>query len=326
MTKAQTGNRISVALLATLLGAHAYGQRGESYPTKAVRLIVPFATGGGTDMIARSLAQKLSEAFGQSVVVDNRAGGGGTIGHETVVRAAPDGYTMALTSASYATNPALFKLPYDPVKDITAISLIGESGWMISLHPSVPAKSTAELIALAKAKPGALNYASTGTGGVTHLVTELFNLMAGTQMAHIPYKGTGAALNDLLGGQVQLIFGGIAPLVQFHKAGRIRGLAVTTIKRNIALPDVPTIAETLTGYEAILWYGCFGPKNLPKNIASLWNTEIEKALSTAAMQERLASEGLDVVGGPPGRFHQVVSRDVPKWISVVNAAKIKTIQ
>jgi len=318
----------TVALLAVVLAAtNAAAQRkADNYPTKPIRLIVPFAPGGGTDIVARALAQKLTESLGQSVVVDNRSGGGGTIGAETTVRATPDGYTLIMVSASYSTNAAIFKLPYDPVNDITPIALIGESGFMVALHPSVPAKSIKELIALAKAKPNSLNYASTGTGGITHLATELFNMMANTKMVHVPYKGTGAALTDLLGGQVQLIFGSMPSMVPQNKTGRLRGIAVTTAKRNNAVPDMPTIAETVPGYEAILWYACWGPKNLPKEIVTRWNTEIAKAIKTPDMKERMAGEGLDPAGGPPEQLRDVLRRDVPKWIKVVKEANVKAIQ
>lgn len=324
----QTRSAVVVALLAvTLATGDAIAQKqAEKYPTKPIRLIVPMAPGGGTDLVARALAQKLTEVLGRPVVTDNRAGGGGTIGNEIAVSAAPDGYTIALTSASYATNAALFRLPYDPVKDITPISLIGETGWMLSLHPSVPVKSIKELITLAKAEPGVLNYASTGTGGVTHLVTELFNLMAGIRMTHIPYKGGGPALNDLLGGQVQVFFGGIPPMVALNVMRRVRGIAVTTAKRINAVPDIPTVGETVPGYEATLWWGVFGPKNLPKGVVTRWNSEIDKALTTPAMHKRMVAEGIDPVGGPPERFLDVLRRDVPKWIKVVKEANIKPIQ
>ena len=191
----------ATALAVALAAAPALAQKkADVYPAKPIRLIVPFAPGGGTDIVARAMAQKLTEALGQSVVVDNRAGGGGTIGAETAVHAAPDGYTLAMVSGSYAANAAIFKLLYDPINDVTPISLIGETGFLVSLHPSVPAKTVKELITLLKARPNNLNYASTGTGGITHLATELFDLMAGTRMTHIPYKGTGPALTDLLGG------------------------------------------------------------------------------------------------------------------------------
>ena len=320
-----------IAIAAAVAVAIAAGQasaqkKAEAYPTKPIRMIVPFAPGGGTDIVARAMAQKLTEALGQSVVVDNRAGGGGTIGAETAVRSVPDGYTLAMVSGSYATNAALFKLPYDPVNDVTPISLIGETGFLVSLHPSVPAKSIKELIALAKAKPLGLNFASTGTGGITHLATELFDLMAGVKMTHIPYKGTGPALIDLLGGQVQVMFGALPAMVPQHNTGKIRGIAVTPAKRNGALPDIPTVAETVPGYEAILWYAFWGPKNLSKDVVTLLNAEITKAISTPEMKDRMAKEGLEPVGGPPSHFGDVLKRDVPKWKKVVNDANIKTIQ
>ncbi|MGH8619503.1 MAG: Bug family tripartite tricarboxylate transporter substrate binding protein [Burkholderiales bacterium] len=308
----------------TFAGLPAHAQ--QKYPSKPIRMIVPFVPGGGTDIVARSMAQKLTEALGQSVVVDNRAGGGGTIGAETTVRAAPDGYTIIMVSGSYGTNAALYKLAYDPVKDITPIALIGETGFMVSVHPSVPVKNIKELIAFAKAKPGGLNYGSTGTGGITHLATELFDLMAGTKMTHIPYKGTGAALTDLMGGQIQIMFGSMPSLVPQYKAGKVRGLAVTTLKRNNAAPDLPTVAETLPGYEAILWYGMWGPKGLPKDIVTRLNTDVAKALAQPDIRERLAGEGVDPDGGPPDRLRDILARDVPKWTKVVKDANIKTIQ
>ena len=316
----------ALAMAAAISAGHATAQKSEKYPTKPIRLIVPFAPGGGTDIVARAMAQKLTEALGESVVVDNRAGGGGTIGAETTVRSLPDGYTLAMVSGSYATNAALFKLPYDPVNDVTPIALIGETGFLVSLHPSVPAKTVKELIALARAKPNSLNFASTGTGGITHLTTELFLTMTDTKMTHIPYKGTGPGLIDLLGGQVQLMFGAMPAMVPQHKSGKLRGIAVTPSKRNGALPDIPTVAETVPGYEAILWYAFWGPKNLPKNVVTLLNGEINKAISTPEMKERMAGEGLEPVGGAPSVFGDVLKRDVPKWKKVVKDANIKSIQ
>jgi tripartite-type tricarboxylate transporter receptor subunit TctC len=314
---------ISIALAA---GNAPAQKKAAAYPTKPIRLIVPFAPGGGTDIVARAMAQKLTEALGQSVIVDNRAGGGGTIGAETTVRAAPDGYTLAMVSGSYAANAAIFKLPYDPINDITPIALIGETGFMVALHPSVPAKSIKELIALSKAKPNSLNYASTGTGGITHLATELFDLTAGTKMTHVPYKGTGPALTDLLGGQIQLMFGALPALVPQNKSGKVRGIAVTTAKRVGAVPDMPTVGESLPGYEAILWYAAWGPKNLPAEIVTRLNTEVAKAIKTPIMQERMAAEGLDPAGGPPQQLRDILNREVPKWRKVVKEANVKAIQ
>jgi len=273
--------------------------------------------------MARSLAQKLSEAFGQTVVVDNRAGGGGTVGTETVVRANPDGYTMIIVSGSFAANAAVYKLPYDSVNDIAPVALVGETGNVIALPLAVPIKSIQELIAYDKASPGKLNYGSTGTGGFTHLITELFNQLAGTKLTHIPYKGTGPALNDLLGGQIQVLFGSLPSTIPLIKQNRVRGIGVTTPKRSPALPDIPAIGEAVPGYEAVLWYGFWGPKGLPKNIVTLWNTEIRKALKQPDLQQRLANEGLDPSDAPPERFNEVVRRDVAKWIRVVKTGNIK---
>ena len=310
------------ALVLAACPAQAQGTR-DNYPNKPIRLLVPFAPGGGTDIVARALAQKLTESFKQSVVVDNRAGGGGTLGAEIAERAAPDGYTMIMVSGSYSTNAAIYKLPYDPVNDITPLGLLGETGFLVCLHPSVPIKTVKELIAYAKKNPQKLNYGSTGTGGITHLASELFNLMAGTKMTHVPYKGTGPAMNDLLGGQIQLMFGAMPAMVPQVKTNRLRGIAVTTTQRNNAVPDVPTIAEALPGYEAVLWYAAWGPKGLPKDIVQLWNREIDRIVHTPEMKERMAGEGLEPAGGAPERFRDVLKRDVAKWTKVVKAAGVK---
>ena len=312
---------VAVAMVCALpLSAAA---QADKYPNRPVRMLVPFAPGGGTDITARLIASNASAAFGQQVIVDNRAGGGGTIGAETAVRAAPDGYTVIMVSGSYGTNAALYNLPYDPVKDIQAIVMIGESGFALSLHPSVPVKSVTELIAHAKASPGKLNYASTGTGGITHLATELFDLLAGTKMTHIPYKGTGPALSDLIGGQVQVLFGSFPATIPHIKSGKLRGVGVTTAKRSPALPDIPAIGETVKDYEAVLWYGLWGPKGIPKPIIARWNSEVARILKTAEMQKRLAGDGVEPAGGPPEQFLNAIARDVEKWKKVVKAANIK---
>jgi len=317
--------RACLLVAAVLAGFQVVPARAQSgtYPNKPVRLVVPFAPGGGTDITARLIAQKMSEVLGQQVIVDNRAGGGGTIGAETAVRAAPDGYTVIMVSGSYGTNAALYQLPYDPVKAIQALVMIGESGFVLALHPSVPAKSVPEFIAHAKANPGKLNYASTGTGGITHLTTELFDLMAGTKMTHIPYKGTGPALSDLLGGQVQLIFGSMPATIPHAKTGKLRGIGVTTAKRAGPLPDVPTIGETVKDYEAALWYGLWGPRGLPKPVIARWNTEVARILQTEEMKKRLAGDGVEPAGGPPEQFINAIRRDVEKWKKVVKAANIR---
>jgi tripartite-type tricarboxylate transporter receptor subunit TctC len=317
--------RIAWLIVPMLVGlqvaAPSCAQSG-AYPNKPVRLVVPFAPGGGTDIVARVIAQKVSEAVGQPVVVDNRPGAGGTVGVETVVRAAPDGYTLAMVSGSYGTNAAIYKLPYDPVRDIQSVVMIGESGFIVVVHPQVPVKSLKELVSYAKSKPGVLNYASTGPGGITHLSTEYFILVSGAQMTHIPFKGTGPALNALMGNQLQLLFGAMPAAIPLLKQGRLRGLAVTTPKRSDVVPDLPTIAEMFPGFEVVLWYGVLGPKGLPGNIVALWNGEIAKTLQTNEMKERMAGEGLQPAGGPPDQFLNAIKRDVEKWRKVVRDAKV----
>jgi tripartite-type tricarboxylate transporter receptor subunit TctC len=314
--------RLGFAVLAAAASVQVSAQPA-TYPARPVRLIVPFAPGGGTDASARLIAQKLTESFGKSVVVDNRAGGGGTVGVETAVNATPDGYTMLLISASYATNAAIYKLPYDAVNDITPITQVFDSATVVALHPSVPVMSVKDLIAYAKAKPGALNYGSSGTGGITHLSTELFDQLAGTRMTHVPYRGTGPAMNDLLGGQIQLIFGAVASVMPHVNTKRLRAIAVTSAKRSIGAPELPPIAETVPGYEAAIWYGVIGPKGLPKQIVQRWNGEIDRIIGLPDMKERMVREGFERVEVSPARFHELLKREVSKWNAVVKKGNIR---
>jgi tripartite-type tricarboxylate transporter receptor subunit TctC len=298
----------------------------EQYPIRPIRLIVPFAPGGGIDTIGRIMAQKLTASFGQPVVVDNRAGAGGKIGIETALDAAPDGYTMLFISGGYCANAAIYKLPYNPIADVTPVAMIGESGYVIALNPSVPAKNTEELIALAKAKPGGLNYGTSGVGGLTHLATELFDLMAGIRMTHVPYKGSGPALTDLLGGQIQVSFAAVPVTMPHVKTNRLRAIAVTTARRIGAIPEIPTIAETLPGYETILWYGVLGPKGLRKEVLARWSNEIASTLKNPEMRERIAAEGFETGDTGVARLRGVMKRDIAKWSKVVKEANIKVAQ
>ena len=296
----------------------------QQYPNRPIRLVVPFAPGGGTDIIARVMAQKLSEAFGQSVVVDNRGGAGGTIGAEIAAKATPDGYTMIMVSGSYAVNAGLYKLPYDPLNGIDTVSLVGTGPFIVALHPSVPANNVKELIALAKAKPGTINYASTGTGGITHMATELFRLMANVNLVHVPYKGTGPALNDVIGGQIHLLFGAMLATLPHVKSGKLKGLAVTGPKRSGAAPEMPTVAESgLPGYDVTLWYGVWGPKGLPKSVSSRWHAELVKVLQSPDMKSRLTSEGLEAVGSTPEAFRAHLRLETAKWAKVIKDANVK---
>ncbi|HZM47911.1 MAG TPA: tripartite tricarboxylate transporter substrate binding protein [Burkholderiales bacterium] len=313
---------LTTPILALLLAAGGVDAQ-QNYPTKPIRLIVPFPPGGPSDVVARMLAQKLTETFRKTVVVDNRAGGGGTIGTETAVRADPDGYTMIIVSAAYTANAALYRLSYDPVNDVAPIALIGEAGNLVVLQPSVPIKSIKELIAYDKANSGKLNYGSGGTGGDTHLAPELFNQMAGTRMTHVPYKGTGPALSELLGGQIHLMFGNMSVMVPHVKSNRLRAIAVTTARRSNVLPDIPTVADSLPGYEAVTWAAVLGPKTLPKGIVARWSSEIERIVQLPDVKERLVANGMETVGGSPERVRKVLERDVAKWQKVVALAGIK---
>ena len=312
-----------IVMLSGSMWASSNAHAQKDYPNKPIRLLVPFAPGGGTDIVARLLAQKLNEAFKQPVIVDNRAGGGGTFGAETTVRAAPDGYTTILMSGSYATNAAIHKLPYHPVNDILPLGLIGDTAFVIALHPGVPVQSVKELVAYAKAKPGALNYGSSGVGGIAHLLGELFDMQAGIKMTHVPYKGTGPALNDLLGGQIQLIFGSAPATIPLVRSNRLRAIAVTTSKRSPALPELPTVGEAgVKGYDVELWYGVLGPKGLPPAIVTRWNTEIRRVTKLPDLKERLIAEGFDIADSSPEVFHALLKRDVERWTKVVREAKV----
>jgi tripartite-type tricarboxylate transporter receptor subunit TctC len=312
-------------LMTVLLGLLAAGgvQAQQNYPNKPIRMVVPFPSGGQTDVVARTLAQKLSESFGQPVVVDNRTGAGGTIGAEIAVRAPADGYTVVMVSTSYAANTALYKLAYDPLNDIAPIVMVGEISNMVTVNPSGPLKNVKELIAHAKANPGKINFASGGIGSGNHLATELFSQMAGIKMTHVPYKGSTAGVTDLISGQIQLIFSGLTGMIPHHKANRVRGIAVTSGKRSSALPDLPTVGESLPGYESVSWAAILGQKGLPKELVARWNAEINRILEMPDVKERLTSSGLDIVGGPPARLREVLIADIATWHKVVKAANIK---
>ncbi len=313
---------LTSAILGLLLaagGAHAQ----QNYPTRPVRMIVPFPAGGQTDLVARIVTQRLGDAFKETVVVDNRPGGGGTIGADIALKASPDGYTFVMISASYTTNAALYKLPFDPLSDVSPIAMLGETGFVVTVNLASPARSTKELIAHARENPGKLNYASGGTGSSTHFATELFNQMAGVRTTHVPYKGTGQGLTDLMGGQIQLVFAGFNQMLPHIKANRVRGLAVTTEKRSSALPDLPTVAETVSGYEAVQWFAVLAPKGLPGNLAGRWNKEINGVLRLPDVKERLTADGVDPAGGSSERLRAALQRDIAKWKKVVETANIK---
>lgn len=297
----------------------------QTYPVKPVRLIIPFAPGGGNDILGRLIGGKLSELIGQQVVIDNRAGAGGTIGAELAAKAVPDGYTLVIGHiGTLAVNPTLYqKLPYDPLKDFQPISLFAKVANMMVIHPSLPAKSVKELIALAQAKPGVLVYGSGGNGGAGHLATEYFKLLTKVDIRHIPYKGTGPALVDLLAGQTQLIFAGIPGTVSHVKAGRLRPLAVSTAGRLAVFPDVPTVAETVPGYEATQWYGVLAPAGTPAAIVSRLNKEIDAGLKDPRIQERLVAGGSEPFASTPEEFSAFIKAEIARWAPVIKAAAIR---
>jgi tripartite-type tricarboxylate transporter receptor subunit TctC len=296
----------------------------QTYPSKPIRFVAPFAPGGGTDFIARVAAQKLTEAVMQQVIVENRPGAGGTLGAEVGARAAPDGYTLTVIAGSYSVNPSLYKLNFDPVNDVTPIIQFSQGPFLVVVHPALPIKNARDLIALARAKPGGLSYATSGQGSIVHLSTELFLHMAKIKAVHIPYKGTGPALTDTMAGHTQFLFGSIAAAAPIVKQGRLRGIAVTTAKRVPAMPDIPTLAESgVKGYDVILWHGLIGPKGLPRPIVDRVNGELNKALKARDMEEKLAADGVTAAGGTPGQFAAVIKRDIEVWRGVVQRAGVK---
>src|SRR5690349_21351940 len=310
----------SCALSIGMTAAHAQ----QPYPSKPIRFVAPFAPGGGTDFISRIAAQKLTEALKQQVIVENRPGAGGTLGAEIGVKSPPDGYTLTVIAGSYAVNPSLYKLPYDPSNDITPIIQFSQGPFVIVAHPSLPAKTAKELIAIAKAKPGQLLYATSGQGSITHLATELFAMMAGVKMTHIPYKGTGPALTDTIAGQTQLLWGSAAAAVPAVKGGRLKAIGVSTMQRIAALPDVPTVNESgLKGYDVILWHGLIGPKGLPRPIVDRVNAELNKAVKSKDMEDKLATDGVSSAGGTPEQFGTLIKRDIDTWRKVVQKAGVK---
>jgi tripartite-type tricarboxylate transporter receptor subunit TctC len=296
----------------------------QQYPTKPVRIIVPFAPGGGSDFIARFVAQRLTDALGKQVIVENKPGAGGVLGIEQGIKAAPDGYTLTLIASSYTVNPSVYKLNFDPVNDITPIIQMSQGPLLIVVPPSLPVKNTKELIALAKSKPGQVNFASSGQGSVIHLATELFDSMAGIKMNHIPYKGTGPALTDTIGGQTDVFFSSTATAMPHVQSGKLRPIAVTTAKRIAALPEVPTVAESgVSGYEVVLWHGLIGPKGLPRPIVERINGEVTKVLQIKQTAEQLRSDGVAPAGGTPEQFHAQIRKEIGIWRKVAAAAGVK---
>ena len=296
----------------------------QQYPTKPVRIVVPFAPGGGSDFIARFMAQKLTAGLGQQVIVENKPGAGGMLGITQGVQSPADGYTLTLIASSYTVNPSIYKFTFDPVNDITPIIQLSQGPLLVVVRPTLPVKSTQDLIALAKAKPGQVNFASSGQGSVIHMATELFQSMAGVKMNHIPYKGTGPALTDTIGGQTDVFFSSTATAVPHVQSGKLRAVAVTSMKRIPALPNVPTVNESgVKGYDVILWHGLIGPKGLPKPIVDRINAEANKALKVKETADQLQNDGVAPAGGTPAQFLAQIKKEIGVWRKVAADAGVK---
>jgi tripartite-type tricarboxylate transporter receptor subunit TctC len=314
--------RFNVAALAAVFLASL--AQAQSYPTKPVRIIVPYAAGGNTDFTARAVAEKLSDVYKRQFIVDNRPGAATNIGTEAVARAAPDGYTLLMGGAANAINMSLFaKLPYDTLRDFEPIALCVQGANVLAIHPSLPAKNLKELIALAKARPGKLNFGSSGIGSSNQMAGELLKVMAGINIVHVPYKGNAPALTDLLGGHVEMIFSGVPALVPHIQSGRIRAIAIGSLKRFPALPQVPTFDEAgVKGYEATTWFGLMAPAKTPKDITSRLNIEVDKALKSADIKERFMADGLEPMGGSPEAFAKFMRSEIDKYAKVIKAAGV----
>lgn len=311
------------AALFTLLAAMP--ALGQDYPSRPIRVVVPFPAGGGTDIVARLVTQKLGATMGANFVIDNRAGAGGTIGTDIAAKSAPDGYTLVMVSGSHAINPSLYKkLPYDTARDFAPISMLVSGPGLLVVHPSVPAKTVKDLIALARSRPGELNYASAGSGTPPHLAAELFKTMARVDIVHVPYKGNTLAFVDLLSGQVSLSFPTIPSALPHVKSGKLRVLAVTSAQRSKTVPDVATVAESgLPGYEASSWYGVLAPAGTADMLVERLHKEIVKALRDPGVRDRLLAQGLDPVGNSPAEFAATITSEIGKWAKVVQASGAK---
>jgi tripartite-type tricarboxylate transporter receptor subunit TctC len=315
----------SLKLIAGLtVAALCSAAAAQTYPTKTVRMVVGYPPGGPTDVIARLVSQKLTQALGQQVIVDNRPGASGMIGAELTVRAAPDGYTLLMVPVTYAVTPSLFaKMTYDVEKDLAPVAQVAAAPFILVVHPTLPVKTVKDLIALDRRNPGQINFASASTGGMPHLAGELFNSMTGTKLVHIPYKGAAPATTDLISGQVTLMFNNMLSAMPQVKAGRLRAVAVTSTKRSAAAPELPTIAETVPGYEASGWYGAFAPAATPRDIINRLNAEMNRAMKMPDVIQRLAGDGVEAVGTTPEQFAAYLKQEVAKWGKVVKASGAK---
>jgi tripartite-type tricarboxylate transporter receptor subunit TctC len=310
---------VCVALLAAAASSYA---QNTNWPQRPVRMVVPFAPGGGTDIVARLIAPSLHEAFGQPFIVDNRGGAGGTLGGEILARATPDGYTISLISSSYSTSPALYDLRFDPIKDVAAIGMTNSGPFFITLHPSIKAETLKDFVALARAQPGKLHYGSSGIGGTPHLAGELLAQMTNTQLVHVPYKGTGPAVLDLLGGRIQFTIANGPSVLHHIKAGKLRAIAVTTEQRVPSAPELPTVNESFPGYIVLTWHGMLAPAGTPKSIVSRLNQAMEKILTGAEVRKQLESMGSEPTLTSPEAFMKRIAEEIVLWTKVVKVAKV----
>jgi tripartite-type tricarboxylate transporter receptor subunit TctC len=299
------------------------GAAAQAYPSKPVRVIIPFAPGGGSDILARALVPRLNESLGQPFVIDNRGGAGGLVGTEIAQKAPPDGYTIITISGSYAANAALYKSSKTPATAVAPIVEIGFSPFLVSVHPSIPARTIKELIAHARQNPGKLSYGSGGTGSITHLATELLGLTGGVKWVHVPYKASALALVDLVGGQTQFIVGSMLPTLPHIKSGRLVGLAVTTAERWPATPNYPTVAETYPGYDVELWFGMWAPKGTPAAVIQKLNAATNHALHDPDIEKTLTAAGFRITGGTPQRFADRIRNDLTRWNKVVAESGVR---
>ena len=314
-----------VATIALAAAALCGTANAQNYPSKPVTIVVPFSPGGATDIMSRTLAERLKARLGQPVIVENKPGAGTMIASEHVAKAVPDGHTVLLAASSLGIAPALYsKVNYDPIKDFTPISLVASVVHVLSVHPSVPAKNVSELVNWAKANPSKANYGSVGAGTSTHLESELFNTMAGTKMEHVPYKGSAPALLDLVGGNINVMFDAYASSKPFINDNKIRLLAVTTAQRSKLLPNVPTVAESgLPGYEAMPWLGFVAPAHTPAAVVNKFHSELMEVLKEPAVQEKFQSLGLEIIGNKPAEFSAFLKNDIGKWAKVVKDSGAK---
>ncbi len=312
----------AIALAAALVLAGA--AQAQPYPSRPVRIIVAVAPGGGTDFVSRLMAARLTETIGQQFFVENRAGAGSTIGYEYGIRSAPDGHTLTMITGSYSINPSLYTLKFDPLNDYTPVIWVARGPYVLVVHPSLPATSVKQLVVLARSRPGQIIYGSSGQGAIVHLTTELFLHMAGIKMTHVPYKGGGPAMTDLLAGHIQLVFATAPVGLPQAKAGRLRALGISTMERIPAEPGIPTIAEAgVPGYEVTNWHGLIGPKGLPRPVVERLNAEMAKILKLKEMEERLQSDGLAPVGGTPEQLYEQIRKELDQWRQVITRAGIK---